>query len=144
MKSFFFLFWESKALTTFALAIYGPSWDLLRIYSGGADSPPHNEAIWKVQRKVANKQTNNAETSTICQSNMQGGKRAATATCSDTSLTWWQTRFRWVAPRELVLTNFFLLLIIFLVIIVLFSCRLAEAVVFLKAGGGGNLRFDSF
>ena len=48
-----------------------------------------------------NKQTNNAETSTICQWKTQGGKRAATATCSDTSLTWWQTRFRWVAPREL-------------------------------------------
>ena len=91
-----------------------------------------------------NKQTNNAETSTICQWKTQGGKRAATATCSDISLTWWQTRFRWVAPRELVLTNFFLLLIIFWVIIVLLSCRLAEAVVFLKAGGGGNLRFDSF
>ena len=46
-------------------------------------------------------QTNNADTSTIYQWNMQGGKRAATATCSDISLTWWQTRFRWVAPREL-------------------------------------------
>ena len=43
----------------------------------------------------------NADTSTICQWNMQGGKRAATATCSDISLTWWPTRFRWVAPREL-------------------------------------------
>ena len=47
-------------------------------------------------------------------------------------------------PENLVLTNFFLLLIIFLVIIVLFSWRLAEAVVFLKAGGDGNLRFASF
>ena len=47
-------------------------------------------------------------------------------------------------PENLVLTNFFLLLIIFLSIIVLFSWRLAEAVVFLKAGGDGNLRFASF
>ena len=86
----------------------------------------------------------NADTSTICQWNMQGGKRAATATCSDISLTWWQTRFRWVPENLVLIIIFFLFFTIFLVIIVLFSWRLAEAVVFLKAGGGGNMRFASF